>query len=93
MTKLPVISNYGKYSNDNYGAHSLLVDLGEIEFYYSYETIVAYKDAKDNLVVSENVWGVTTGKHLNWINDNKKQRVNNTEFREMLRRAIDRHIS
>lgn len=90
---LPRISNYGHYESDNYGAHTLLVDLGEIEFYYSYKTIVAYQDVQDGLVVSENVWGVTTGKHLNWINDNKKHRVKNQEFEEMLKLAIERHIS
>ena len=89
---LPTITSYGQYSNDNYGAHTLKVDLGEITLYYSYETIVAYCDGKDDLVCSENVWGTTTGKHLNWIQPHKARRTNNVEFREMLRRAIERHI-
>ena len=90
---LPTITNYGQYSNDNYGAHSLKVDLGGIEFYYSNETIIAYCDAKDGLVCSENIWGVTTEKHLNWIQSHKNMRTNITEFREMLKRAIERHVS
>lgn len=90
---LPKITNYGQYSSDNYGAHTLRVDLGEIEFYYSYETIVAYYDHQDRLVCSENVWGVTTGKHLNWIQSDKKSRVKHDKFQEMLKAAIDRHIS
>lgn len=92
MTTLPVVSNYGRYSSDNYGAHTLKVDLGEIEFYYSYETIVAYRE-KGYLVCSQNVWTVTTGKHLNFIEPNKKQRIINEEFNKMLEKAIERHIS
>lgn len=88
---LPTIKNYGQYSSDNYGKHSLLVDLGELELWYSYETIVAFRD-DTGLKVSENVWGVTTGKHLNWIEPNKKKRVKNTEFETLLKEALERHI-
>lgn len=88
---LPKIRNYGQYNNDNYGKHSLLVDLGELELWYSYETIVAFRD-DTGLKVSENVWGVTTGKHLNWIDPNKKKRVKNTEFETLLKEALERHI-
>ena len=91
--QLPVITNYGHYSNDNYGAHTLKVDLGSIEFYYSYETIVAYCDGKDGLVCSENAWGNTTGKHLNWIQSDKKKRDSYQSFEVMLKEAIARHIN
>ncbi len=89
---IPKITNYGNYSSDNYGAHTLKMDLGEIELYFSYETIVAYCDGKDGLVCSTNRWGVTTGKHLNWIEDNKKNRKDREVFDEMLKKAIERHI-
>lgn len=89
---IPKISNYGNYSSDNYGAHTLKVDLGEIELYYSYETIVAYSDIKDGLVCSLNSWGVTTGKHLNWIEQDKKKRKNSQIFGIMLESALSRHI-
>ena len=89
---LPKISSYGQYDNSNYGAHTLKVDLGDIEFYYSYETIVAYADTKDHLVCCENVWTNTTGKHLNWIMPDKKSRTKSDKFQEMLKLAIERHI-
>lgn len=89
---LPKISSYGQYSNDNYGAHTLKVDLGEIEFYYSYETIVAFATPETGLVCSENVWGTTTGKHLNWIQSDKKKRIKNGTFNEMLAFSISEHI-
>lgn len=89
---LPTITNYGQYSSDNYGVHTLKVDLGDIEFYYSYETIVAYCDGKDGLVCSKNHWGVTTGKHLNWIQSHKDLRKDPETFDKMLKDAIARHI-
>lgn len=89
---LPKISNYGQYSSDNYGRHSLKVDLGEIEFYYSYETIVAFATPETGLVCSVNQWGTTTGKHLNWIESNKKNRANAMDFKTLLETAIARHI-
>lgn len=89
---LPNVSNYGRYSSDNYGAHTLRVDLGTLTFYYSYQTIIAYSDGQDGLVCSENQWGVTTGKHLNWIQPDKKSRIKADKFNEMLEAAIARHV-
>lgn len=92
MTNFPEISSYGRYDSDNYGAHTLKVHLGGIAFYYSYETIVAYEDNQDGLVCCVNSWGTTTGKHLNWIEPNKKNRLEDDVFESMLRAAIERHI-
>lgn len=89
---LPKIKSYGEYSNDNYGAHSLYVDLDTIGLYYSYETIVAYHDSQDGLVCCENVWGVTTGKHLNWIEPDHKSRFSKQVFENKLAEALKRHI-
>ena len=89
---LPTIRNYGQYSSDNYGAHSLKVTSQHIELWYSYETIVAYRDMQDGLVVIQNQWGATTGKHLNWINDDKSGRLPHNKFVEKLYAALARHI-
>lgn len=89
---LPKTTNYGQYSNDNYGAHTRKIEMGTIELYYSYETIVAYCDAQDGLICTVNQWGVTTGKHLNWIQPDKKSRLPADKFNEMLKAAIARHI-
>lgn len=90
--KLPEISSYGNYDSSNYGAHTLCVDFEMFTLYYSYKTIVAYYDHQDGLVCSENVWGVTTGKHLNWIEPNKKNRVENGKFNVMLREMLARRV-
>jgi hypothetical protein len=54
------------YSSNNYGAHSIAISLGNLTVWFSYDTIVAFMDGHGK-VVSENVWGPTTGKHLNEI--------------------------
>lgn len=83
------ISNYGEYSSNNYGAHTLKVELGARTFYFSYETLVAFKGENSKGVwfncVHQNIWGRTTGKHLNWINPNKDKRVDEQEFQKQLK--------
>lgn len=89
---IPEISSYGRYDSDNYGAHTLCVDFDTFRLYYSYKTIVAFYDQVAGLVVSQNVWGVTTGKHLNWIQEDKKKRVKNDEFEIMLKTMLEMRI-
>lgn len=78
----PRISSYGQYSSQNYGMNCLCVEIGTLTVWYSYETPVAFQVAGNDIVVSENLWGPTTGKHLNWIAD-KKERVPRKKFEEM----------
>ena len=49
-------------------------------FYVSYETVVAFRSPEHGLVVCQNVWSVTTGKHLNWVSDDHKIRVTSEVF-------------
>ena len=79
--------NYGEYSSDNYGAHSLAFETAQGVFYFSYDTCVAFKSSKThNFYVRENVWGSTTGKHLNWIDGgNKKNRLTKEDFEKVLK--------
>lgn len=91
MTNLPKIECYGKYSNGNYGLNCLVIRTATIDLYFSYQTIIAYHDFVDGLVCCENVWGPTTGKHLNWINPIHDVRKSKTEFDRMLANACERH--
>lgn len=60
---------------------SILV--GTKEYYFSYETLVAF-GRKGRLTVCENVWGTTTGRHLNAIDGgHKESRVNLEEFQRL----------
>jgi hypothetical protein len=92
MKNLPEISTYGDYDSDNYGAHSLMVRFNSFTLYYSYHTIVAYRDGVDGLVVCKNMWGTTTGKHLNWICDDKKTRLDCKEFQHKLEDMLSRNV-
>ncbi len=49
--------------------------------YFSYQTMVAFIAPGVGLVVHDNDWGPTAGKHLNWIDGgNKADRVCGEEF-------------
>jgi hypothetical protein len=80
MTNVPSIRSYGKYSSENYGAHTLRVELGVLTVWFSYQTPVAFRlGFGGELVIRENDWGRTTGKHLNWISSTIP-RVSGEEF-------------
>lgn len=86
---LPGVRNYGNYSSDNYGAHTLVfTDERGYEFYFSYRTLVAFWTPDKGLVVHENDWSTTTGKHLNWIDggsrEAKRRRLADIDFRDTL---------
>lgn len=81
--ELPTISNYGNYSSSNYGAHCLVVSMLNVDVYFSYKTPVAFRAPEIGMVIRENCWGNTTGKHLNWINSDKSVRVSGAEFEKL----------
>ena len=84
--------NYGNYSTDNYGAHSMALSLGDRTLYFSYETLVAFSGynskGKHFYCIHKNEWGTTTGKHLNWIDNNKAIRVDENEFQKQLKEFL-----
>ena len=86
------IYTYGNYSSNNYGAHCLCVELGARKFYFSYQTLVAFKGTNSKgesfFVIHQNEWGNTTGKHLNWICSDKSRRVDDKEFQKQLARFM-----
>jgi hypothetical protein len=60
------------------------VSVGDRALYFSYETCVAFSIGSV-LYVSENVWSVEAGKHLNSIDGGKKEsRLPHAEFMELL---------
>lgn len=90
MAFLPTVNNYmgRRYSSDNYGAHSLEVDLGLLCLYYSYKTVVAFR-YKGKLTVRVNDWSTTTGKHLNEIDGgDKKSRIEGEKFEKQLAQVL-----
>ena len=82
---LPQLSNYGQYASSNYGAYCLKMQLFNVTVWFSYQTMVAFYSHETGLVVRENDWGPTTGKHLNWIDGgNKAERVSSELFQQKL---------
>jgi len=73
-------------SNANY----LSVSIGKITLFFSYNTVIAFRDGYD-LVIRENSWGCTTGKHLNWIDDDKSKRIPSGEFEKKLAELLKKY--
>ena len=69
-----------KNMNENSAKNFNMVEMGNKRFYFSYETCVAFYTTGTELVICENIWGTTTGKHLNWLNSDTSIRVKRDEF-------------
>ena len=66
------------------------VTIGTLTLHFSYVTVIAYR-AGDSIVVSENVWSQTTGKHLNRIDGGgtyKSARLPHAEFKAALANVL-----
>lgn len=87
---IPKLGSYGIYSSPN--NHACKVEIGDLTLYYSYNTVVAFSTIESGLVVCENAWGTTTGKHINWINKDKKIRVPVEQFRKRLRQVLAKYL-
>lgn len=77
------IRNYVDYSSNNYGS-SRAVTIGELDLYFSYDTIIAFSAPSTGLVIRENDWSTTTGKHLNAIDPDHKIRISGEDFEKQL---------
>ncbi len=72
---------YKRYKKRAYGAHCKMLTLGPLSLWFSYTTLVAFYTPASGIVIRENDWGPTTGKHLNWIDEgDKRARVDLIEF-------------
>ena len=70
-------------------------NIGDKTIYYSYNTTVAVKTPIDTYV-SENVWSVTTARHLNRIEEltgsNREYRMRYKDFREFcINNNVNKH--
>ena len=54
--------------------------LGRIELYFSFNTLIAFRVPYTSMFISENIWGQTTGRHLNAIDPDKSKRLPRKEF-------------
>lgn len=81
---------YGQYASSNYGVHCLAFrDAEGNEYFYSYQTLVAFYVARTGKrFCIKNYWSTTTGKHLNAIEPDHNMRVDKDTFEQLLRAAF-----
>jgi len=60
------------------------VSVGNLTLNFSYNTVVAFNSPFSGFVISENIWGTTTGRHLNEIHPDKSLRIPNDQFKRRL---------
>ena len=80
--------NYGDYSSDNQGAHSLCFETPSGTYWFSYDTLVAF-NINGEFHIIKNYWGTTTGKHLNWIDDDHSIREDRETFDANFNRLVE----
>jgi hypothetical protein len=69
------------------------VQIGDLELFFSYKTLIAYRIRGSKMRVCENMWSRTTGQHLGKLDKGEsKNRIPFAEFqREVV--AIDAYVS
>jgi hypothetical protein len=71
------------------GSNFVTIHLGKLSIAHSYQTVIAFKDGVNPWRVSENLWGSTTGKHLNAIDGGKKSiRLKRPEFEALYEKTL-----
>lgn len=66
------------------------VTVGDLDLWFSYRTVVGFRSGWGTIVVSENLWGPTTGKHLGMIGSgDKRDRLPRDEFEAKLSEALN----
>ena len=67
------------------------LELDDITIWFSYETPIAFQvdnsPHEDILIITKNIWSMTTGKHLNIIDPDKGKRIEHSDFMKSLSRA------
>lgn len=86
---MPQLIRLTKASKRNTQFYSVRV--GNVVFYFSYQTVVAFlSDGYE--IVCENVWGHTTARHLNEFDGgDKKSRLPYEHFQMYLENVLTRH--
>ena len=82
------VYNYGNYSSENYGAHSLCFEAPSGKYWFSYDTLVAF-NINGEFHIIKNYWGTTTGKHLNWICGDHSIREDRETFDANFNRLVE----
>jgi hypothetical protein len=77
---MPIIKTYISRGSEQ---NAICVTIGNTHVWFSYQTPVAFRVGSGPLIVRQNDWGTTTGKHLNAIDGgDKSSRVTGEEFQK-----------
>lgn len=85
------MNNFNIYplGRGNNGKH---IEIGNIEIFVSYQTVIAYRTPEDGLVARENDWSSTTGQHMAAIPGNyKEDRISGALFDEKFNKMLEDH--
>ena len=63
---------------------------GNLTVWFSYKTPIAFRDGWADVTIRENDWSVTTGKHLNYVDEDKRRRIDGDEFEQRLEAVLNR---
>lgn len=63
------------------------LNMNELSIWFSYETPIAFSSF-GQIFIRQNDWSSTTGKHLNYINTDKKLRLTGEHFEKLLNHNI-----
>jgi len=65
------------------------IEIGHLTLYFSYAECIGFQVDNNEPVFSENIWSVTTAKHLNFLGSKKENRLPREQFLELL----DHHVN
>jgi len=77
------------------GPNTTTIGIGDKRIYFSYKTPIAFYTPSGHecagLIVRQNDWSTTTGKHLNAIDGgNKAARIPGPQFEQLLSETFDK---
>jgi len=64
------------------------VEVGDVTIWFSYEIPIALRGFLGGTIIRRNVWGTTTGRHLNVIDRDHSKRLSSEEFEVLLAAAL-----
>jgi hypothetical protein len=84
MTQIPdherIASNFYK----------VILPVPGITLYYSYSTAIGFYTRETGRVVCCNIWGDTTGKHLNLLGEDHSKRLSRADFIRVLEKYFQK---
>lgn len=72
-----------------YKPNLVKIELGHLSLYFSYAECIGLQIDNNEPIFSENIWSLTTAKHLNFLGSKKENRLPREQFLELLERHVN----